>query len=263
MNKRISACVVLLLSISWIEAATAGIYDSAARRAASGALKKIKPVTPPVIKESLTVAERAKYAEILAKLDRDVLARIESRFGEFIGTKRMDAARGTPTAFLDQKAYQQSLRKEYPDLSNEEIESIIGHYSLETKRLYVNQNTIVVPNVAAHERLHQLSSPRFEKLLGRDMNEGATGYFSRQVYGDLALVETRSLNYPEFRRLIDLMGSRVGDKAIAKAYFQGDFRLLSEGLDRQLGEGAFSELSGLMRRGEYKSAESILIRPLQ
>lgn len=263
MNKRISACVVLLLLISWIEAATAGIYDSAVKRSASRAVAKVKPVKPPIVKDGLTAAEHARYAEILAKLDRDALTRIEGRFGEFIQPERMTTAKGTPTAFLDRQAYQQALRKSYPKLSNEEIELIIGHYLPGADKLYVNSNTIVVPNVAAHERLHQLSDPRFGRLLGQDMNEGATGYFSRQIYGDLGLVETRGLNYPEFRRLIDMMGSRVGDKAIAKAYFQGDFRLLSEGLDRQLGEGAFSELSGLMRRGEYKSAESLLIRPLQ
>lgn len=268
--------LILLSSTSAIEV-NAGLYSSVAKKAARKAITKPKPVKLPESKASttksqaelgmvkisaggvLTAAERAKYTEILARLDHDALALIEKRFGAYIAPEKMAMARQTPTAFLDQATYRQALRKTDPTLTEKEIAETLGHYLPSTSKTHVNHNTIVVPNVTAHERLHQLANPKFAERFGPDMDEGATGYFSRHIYGELGLLETQGMNYPEYRRLINLMGSRVGDEPIAKAYFQGDFRALQQGLDNDLGQGAFEAVSRHLYSGEFKQAELILL----
>lgn len=54
------------------------------------------------------------------------------------------------------------------------------------------------------------------------------------------------------------MTNRVGEKPVARAYFEGDVQSLRRSLDRQLGRGAFDDIVYLTKQNNYKAAAGII-----
>lgn len=276
--KKIIVLVLLAAPLQWHPyVAQAGLFGTVTKKAAGKLIQKPKPVKAPASRtetihsdgkanttkpavNTLTESELAKYQEILAKMDREVLDDIVAKYGVYMGPARMQFAKNTPTTFQDKDAYRTLLRKIEPDLPDAEIENIMGYHLHATRKTYIDRNIPVVPHVTAHERIHQLSSPKFAEQFGDGINEGATSHYALQVRRHIKLIDVDA-TYPEHRAIYQMMDARVGEEPLAKAYFQGDFRALRQALDDDLGEGFFDTLSARLRNDQFEQAREMLLAP--
>lgn len=185
---------------------------------------------------------------------------IVAKYGVYIGPSRVHFANNTPTAFQAKDVYRKLLRKGDPDLPVADIENILGYQVHASRKTYVDRNTPVGPHIAAHERMHQLSSPKVAEQFGNDIDEGATSHYALQARRHLKLVDVDA-TYPEHRAIYQMMNARVGEEPLARAYFQGDFGALRQALDDDLGEGFFDTLSARLRNEHFEQAREMLLAP--
>ena len=135
-------------------------------------------------------------------------------------------------------------------------ETLYGYYNGQTVK--VNQNQIELPRTVAHERLHQLRSPRFRERYGENFDEGITEHLASRIYRDLN-IKNLSPVYREHRTIVQMMEARVGEETIAKSYFSGNLGYLRGELDSQLGRGATTSILLATERGDFRAARRILM----
>lgn len=196
--------------------------------------------------------EQVTLQRHLRKLDRATLDEIERKFGQYIPQGRVERLRQEPARFLNHEDYNRHLRDS--SVESSETKRVLGDVN---GRVYVDREHILVPRTLAHERLHQVSDKLYGGMLGREMDEGTTEHFASKLRGDLHLVNTGRC-YPEQRKLVEMLSSRVGDDTIARAYFQGNWTRFQNEVDGQLGDGALAEISGLVKQSKFKDAEEII-----
>lgn len=228
------------------------ISQSMARRLAQQSASKIAVKTQA--RAGLSSAESAALRSELNKLDAKTLRLLEQRYGQFIPADLLAKARARPARFLDRNAYQRKLTSDYPSVPPAQRIAVVGH---QKKGVYVDRNQVLVPRTLAHERIHELSNIGYRLRTGKRMNEGTTEFLAGRVYGQLG-IRNMPVGYPEQRRVVEMLASRVGEKRVAQAYFSGKVIPLQRRLDRQLGAGAFDRVMLAMERGNYKTARQIL-----
>lgn len=190
----------------------------------------------------------------LGALDREILTRIERRFGQDIPPERLQLARNDPARFLDHQSYEAHLQKSGLEPSRPESR-VLGDF--QKGHVYADFNHPELPRTLAHERLHQLADASFQEHLGGKLNEGVSEYLSSRVSPDLHIRDSWE-SYSSERRLAEMLDARVGEKAIAQAYFKGDWRSLETQLEAQLGTGALDRLAQAGQLGSYEEAERVL-----
>jgi len=259
MNRRKFLTAILALAVSALfSPANGGLLSSAVSRSLRkrmvGREATNSASRAAVTKSTLTQAEKQALQRELLELDRRTLARIETKYGQYIDPARLGAAKNCKSCFLDKKQYDEHLKRAYPELSAKERAGIVGDY---LKRPYVNHNRTDVPSTLAHERLHQLSSNGRGAPFDGRFGEGITEHFANRIYGNLGIRGIRPA-YPNERRVIQMIEARVGEAPIARAYFRGDTRSIQQALDRQLGPGAFDTIIRYTERGRTDLAERVL-----
>ncbi len=204
---------------------------------------------------SVRSAERAALAKLWRDLDSETLAAIERRFGRHIGAERMSRAGLQPATIMDRAAFDKHLMAVEPSMSEARRKQILGYYF--DKKVVINGNQMELPLTTAHERLHQLSHPGFRETFGGELNEGITETFARDIYRDIRLSGKPEV-YANEQRVVSMLGSRVGEERLARAYFNGEFNSMREVLDADLGKGTFNRFSQAIRSGDIAAAEAIL-----
>lgn len=202
----------------------------------------------------LEQSEEEAMRRELERLDRVVLERIEHRFGAYIPKERLERAKETKPHLQKHKEYLEHLKQEY-DYKPKEGERVLGDYRRGEIRIDLEQPLKF--ETLAHERLHQLCDERFEELFGHKLNEGLTEYLTIKIAGD-AQIRDLGESYPRERRLIQMLFARAGDDALNRAYFQGDWQLLQQRVDGDLGEGALEEIAHAAKQERYEEAERLL-----
>lgn len=210
--------------------------------------------------EGVRAAEAAALKKELEGLDKKTFARIEEHYGAVIPRESLQRAKVSKSVFLNRDAYQRQLRDHYPDMSEGQIQDVMGNYVHGTS--YVNANQVLVPRVMAHERIHQLSHPRFRAEMGTRLDEGVTEHLASKIYGDLS-IRGMEASYSRSRPIARLLETRVGERRLAQAYFQGDSALIRNELDRQLGRDASARIVRAMDAGDFTTAERVLIKGVQ
>lgn len=205
----------------------------------------------------LELNEEEALRRHLERLDRRILERIERRFGEYIPQEKLERAKEHKPLFQKHKEYLEHLKREH-NYEPKEGERVLGDYC--RRGIYIDREHQLVPKTLAHERLHQLRDERFEQFCGEGLHEGLTEYLARQISPDLQIRDLGE-SYPKERRVIEMLFARAGDDALARAYFQGDWRLLQQGVDRDLGEGALEEIMRAAKQGNYQEAERLIKGP--
>lgn len=191
------------------------------------------------------------------RLDRTILERIERRFGEYIPKERLEHAKEQKSNLLKHEEYLEHLKRDYKDYKPEEGKRLLGDCrGGGICEIYIDREQPLVPGTVAHERLHQLRDERFEQFLGHNLHEGLTEYLARQISPDPQIKGLDS--YPKERRLIEMLSARVGDDALKRAYFQGDWQLLKRRVESDLGEGALEGIVQAAEQGRYEEAERLL-----
>jgi len=204
---------------------------------------------------ALTAAERAALQKLWLQADRDALKRIEVQFGAYLDKNRLAQAGKTPAIIAERDAFDQALRRAEPKMSEEKRKAILGYYFDE--KLYVNGHHPEMLTTLAHERIHQLSHPRFQQALGSEVNEGFTESFARRVHPVIPVRDAPKV-YTAEQRISQMLHARVPEKDLANAYFGGDISRLRRYVDADLGGGTFDNFAAAARRGDLARAEAIL-----
>lgn len=249
---RIVACLAAVLATASV---VVPAYGQGGAIAASIERRIAKRIAQGAGAAAVTAAERQALARLWIELDRRSLTAIERRYGRTIGQERLRKAAESPAAVMQRSEFDSHLRRVSPELSESERGRILGFYF--DRRVVVDGNQVQLPLTMAHERLHQLSHPRFRNRLGESLDEGVTEAFARNIYGDLAVRDAASV-YLEERRVVSMLGARVGETRLAQAYFRGEIGVLEREIDSQLGRGSFMRLSQALRSGDIARAEAIL-----
>ena len=265
-NKHVLAAVVC------IAAAYPGSSTSSPATAAERAvLKRISGGA------TLSATERATLSQMWKKLDAGTISRIHRRFGKHLVDVRLIEASRKPAAIMDRAAFDKHLRSMMPDKTPEERAKVLGYYF--DRRVTVNGNQTDLPLTVAHERLHQLSDPRFKDLFGSRLNEGVTENFSREIHHDMRIATrvpfrdevpesymremTRKTGvapevYSEEQNLANMLVARVGEEPVAKAYFKGDLGAMREALDSAKGKGAYGRFVEALLDDNFAAAARVL-----
>ncbi len=209
-------------------------------------------------RQTMQVAEREALERILRDLDARVLRQLEARYGKYIPAEVLESAQQKPATFLEHASYQEWLRRAYPDVSSTRLQGVVGDTHPITNGVTVDRNQALLDRLLSHERLHQLSHARFRQSFGEGFDEGVTDYLAAQVSKDLNISDI-AIGYPGERELTGMLAARVGDDAVAKAYFRGDFDGLAQELDDQLGAGSFSALQRHLQREDHAAARALLL----
>jgi hypothetical protein len=200
--------------------------------------------------------EELEYARQYEELDRHVLSRIEAAYGPYLDGRTRDTAERVSSRFPDHERYQMELDRAYPSMSESERAVVIGDLRNGIPVIDRNQPTVAI--TAAHERLHQLASPEFRTRWGQSLDEGTTGLLSKRLMGDLFTVDCQD-GYLNHEELVQMMGARVGEDALLRAYFRGDDSKLVSILDHDLGAEATARLRDKLRSGDLDEARRILL----
>jgi hypothetical protein len=237
----------------------AGISDLAMGQAGSIASSVEKSVARRLAQRgeqaALSATERATLAKIWRETDQKTLAAIERRYGSRIGTERLGQAKRTPATITSRAVFDKHLREKVPGMTEAERQSVLGYYF--DQRMIINGNHVQVPLTVAHERLHQLTHPRFRDTFGKDLDEGLTEHLARRIHGDLGIASAAKV-YPNEQRVVSMLEARVGEERLASAYFRGDIASLSRYVDADLGKGSFQKLTQALRKHDLRSAEVLL-----
>jgi hypothetical protein len=187
-----------------------------------------------VIKETTDKAapvERTYFRD----MDKAVVDHLAKVFQGKVPPERMSAMRNLPTRFETHVDFAANYEK----TTGKKLEQGTAGYSqhLEAPAHVDVQSLDGVPEDLLHERIHQLSHPGSERILGRSKNEGITQLFTLEQLGRMP--EPGELTgWPEERRSAQLLQEVCGKDAIEKAYFQGDAKELQSRLEHHLGGSA-------------------------
>lgn len=180
----------------------------------------------------------------LRETDRLYTDRLCQRYRELVPPERINAIKDLPTVFEDRGQFEQS----YLHATGEKpADNVVGFAGGTDEPAHVATDHTQMRKTIIHERLHQLSEPGSAERLGKRLNEGITE--------DLAVKELGSEwdsslppSYPEERALAHKLRETCGDRAVERAYFQGDVRELRSCLEGRLGEANLHGLAEMADR---------------
>ncbi len=199
------------------------IERSVAKRAGQALEKK-------AARDALTPAEKSALLQQHIRLDEEMRNAILKRYGEYIPREGKIRAMQSRVVFYDKPPQD-------------------GLYGWTGTRPHVYARSSRVVTTVLHERIHHLAHSAFKARVSMDLNESMTIFLTRQIGRDVPL-KGYELPGADKAKIADMLAARVGERALAKAYFRGDFRELEQALESQLGRGAFERLNRLMATGE-------------
>jgi hypothetical protein len=182
----------------------------------------------------------AQVQQRLRDMDRFHTERLCERYRHLVPAERIQRIKDLPTVFENRKEFERSY-----DLADghrpPESRQVAGFSKGTDEAAHVDMDDTQLEKTAIHERVHQLSDPRANELLGRNVNEGVTE--------DLAIKELGRQPNPDLprsylreRATAQELRKMCGDNAIDRAYFQGDAGELRACLDRRLGKESLDKL---------------------
>ena len=177
----------------------------------------------------------------LRETDRLYTERLCQRYRDLVPPERIRAMQDLPTVFEDRKHFEQSYLRA---TGEKPADNVVGFSQKTVEPAHVATDHLQMRKTIIHERLHQLSDPAAEQRLGRKLDEGITeDLANKELSGEWNPELPRS--YPREQAMAHKVRELCGDRAVDRAYFQGDARELRTCLDRHLGKGNLDRLGNM------------------
>jgi len=176
----------------------------------------------------------------LRETDHAHADRLCERYRNLVPAERVQRIRDLPTSFQGHEDFERS-RKESGVQEPDDGTKVVGFSRYTLEPAHVDMADPQVEKTAIHERMHQLSDPRAEGILGEKLYEGATEDLAIKELGREPNPELPR-SYPQGRAAAQELRKMCGDNAVDRTYFQGDSGDLRACLDRRLGKGSLKEL---------------------
>ena len=100
-----------------------------------------------------------------------------------------------------------------------------------------------------HESIHLFQDSGWLGAVGYNVNEGATEVFTKKLCAENAI--TRGNYYPDQYAAVKKLADRVGEKALADAYFNGKVGALKDRVDGTT--GFFGTIGGWFRKSKWNA----------
>lgn len=188
------------------------------------------------------------------EVDRFHVERLSQRYHDLVPADRIRAVKDLPTAFEDRKHFEQSGQKAGVEIVDSHNNRTVGFSRRTLEPAHVDIDCPQWRKTAIHERLHQLSDPGSDQLLGKGMNEGVTEDLAIKEMGQDWNPELPR-SYPRERAAAHKLRELCGDRAVDRAYFQGDTHELRVCLDERLGKGNLDKLKDMEDRPSEQGPE--------
>ncbi|MFZ1935268.1 MAG: hypothetical protein WCB27_08445 [Thermoguttaceae bacterium] len=174
----------------------------------------------------------------LHETDRFYTERLCQRYRDLVPPERIRAMQDLPTVFEDRKHFEQS----YLRVAGEKpAEDVVGFSQKTIEPAHVATDHVQMRKTIIHERLHQLSDPAAERQLGSKLDEGITEDLAIKELGNEWNPELPR-SYPREQAMAHNVRELCGDRAVDRAYFQGDARELKVCLEHRLGKDNLDKL---------------------
>jgi hypothetical protein len=180
----------------------------------------------------------------LQETDRLYTERLCQRYRDLVPSERIRAVQDLPTAFEDRKHFEQSYLRA---TGEKPAENVVGFSRGPIEPAHVATDHLQMRKTIIHERLHQLSDPGASERLGRKLDEGITEDLAIKELGNEWNPELPR-SYPEERVMAHKVRELCGDRAVDRAYFQGDARELRTCLDSRLGKDSLDKFENMADR---------------
>jgi hypothetical protein len=214
------------------------LFAGAALGAGLGALigyfkKRTRPVTP----EESDLLIRGRYGDNLTKAIADNVK-----------------AEGTVKVVGDDEFKAAYVAYTGSEEDSELIEAFVDR-STTPPTIWIHRDR-EAPDTVLHEAIHIYSNPAFRTTYGKNVNEGTTEYFSRQILieQNIQIEGSYEDEYQEIRALVEV----AGEDALRKAYFEGDLAALEQAVDNARSEGVFATWLAEMQAGRWSEARKAL-----
>jgi hypothetical protein len=112
------------------------------------------------------------------------------------------------------------------------------------------------PATTIHESIHLFSDDTFKATFGFSGNEGATELWTKKVCAEQKL--TRGDFYPNEHKSVKKLADKVGEDALAAAYFQGKVTELEAAVDAKTSAGTAAKWKAAIKTGKYADADALL-----
>lgn len=188
----------------------------------------------------------------LRETDRLYTERLCQRYRDLVPPERIRAMKDLPTVFEDRKRFEQSFLRATGEKPPEDV---VGFSRKTVEPAHVATDHLQTRKTIIHERLHQLSDPAADRLLGKGMDEGITEDLTIKEMGQDWNPELPP-SYPRERAAAHKLRELCGDRAVDRAYFQGDVRELRVCLNDRLGKGGLDKLKDMADRPARSEPES-------
>jgi len=177
----------------------------------------------------------------LRETDQAFAKNLAQRYREVVPSDHIKKMEELPTRFEDRKGFDRSYRKAGGEMPGADAK-VLGFSRQALESAHVATDHLEVSRTIMHERIHQLADPRSRVLLGKKFHEGVTEDLAIENVGTKPVREPA---YPKETRLAREVRNICGNRAIEKAYFQGDTRELRSCLDRIVGPGGLERIRNL------------------
>jgi hypothetical protein len=166
----------------------------------------------------------------LTDVDKAACDTLRERYGDIVPPERMRAMEEAPSQFDSPREFHKAFRSETGERADA---GVVGFTKSGTSAHISTKSLESVPGTVLHERLHQLSDPKAEKILGHDLYEGMTEDLALKSLGREPEVGD-PIAYPADRARAHELRKAVGSEIVDRAYFQGDAEPLRRALDEKL-----------------------------
>ena len=198
-------------------------------------------MNPNQLENCETKAVRTYFTDV----DKTACDTLRARYGALVPPERLSAMDEAPSQFDSPKEFRKAFRSETGERADA---GVVGFTQSGTSAHISTKSLESVPGTVLHERLHQLSDPKAEKVLGHDLYEGMTEDLALKNLGREPELGDPTA-YPADRARAHELRKAVGSEVVDRAYFQGDAESLRRALDEKLrgmqSERIQSRLKGL------------------
>lgn len=112
------------------------------------------------------------------------------------------------------------------------------------------------PATTIHESIHLFSDDAYKAAFGFNANEGTTELWTKKVCAEQKLA--RGDFYPNEHKSVKKLADKVGEDALAAAYFQGKVAELEAAIDAKTSAGTAAKWKAAIKTGKYADADALV-----
>jgi len=196
---------------------------------------EIETVSMPP-EETVRTPEERGIRTMYSDIDREVVRRLEERYGKAVPAERIGNLHDLPPVFESRPEFDRSYKNANgtPPPAGYQVEGFVRPNLHESPHIATDQELEQLIVTDAHERMHELSDPKAKHNLGDSLYEGMTEHLARDIVGPLG----KGHCYEQETAMAEKLENIAGRDVVENAYLTGNMETLTAKVDASLGKGS-------------------------